>query len=333
MTGEKNRYSSVEKLWKLDDDTLKTPTHDEMVLYLLNEENLKRMIHTINKFLSVEDRDIVTQIRNTNNRFFNHVERFWESIKDENTKISNKELFLLGRGLSREIYRIKLNDETIFSDNDKISDVISEFEEDTIPDKIREHIFETLGLNFETKVILKNDNIYYIYYNYDGNIWIEEINKREILNLWKDLVIGYNDGQKGRSGMATVKISSEVPIMTQRQFLVGYFDIVISLDYTSYSNEFFEFYFNDSKKFPKKLFIEVKPYINSFGATLRQLRTYQEYYPECKGRLILFTKDNRFKKAFESQGIPVLIQKEEIKNIKEKEQSEIELEVELEQNK
>lgn len=38
MTGEKNRSTTTEKLWKLDDNELSTPKHDELVLMLLNKE-------------------------------------------------------------------------------------------------------------------------------------------------------------------------------------------------------------------------------------------------------------------------------------------------------
>lgn len=37
MTGQKDRYSTTEKLWKLDDEQLTTPKHDELVLMLLNK--------------------------------------------------------------------------------------------------------------------------------------------------------------------------------------------------------------------------------------------------------------------------------------------------------
>jgi hypothetical protein len=36
MTGEKNKGTTLEKLWKLDDDTLSTPAHDDLVIKLLN---------------------------------------------------------------------------------------------------------------------------------------------------------------------------------------------------------------------------------------------------------------------------------------------------------
>jgi len=44
MTGEKDRYTTTEKLWDLDDKTLKTPAHDEMVLWLLNKDNVNSIL-------------------------------------------------------------------------------------------------------------------------------------------------------------------------------------------------------------------------------------------------------------------------------------------------
>lgn len=44
MTGEKDRYTTTEKLWNLDDKTLSTPAHDEMVLWLLNKNNIRNLV-------------------------------------------------------------------------------------------------------------------------------------------------------------------------------------------------------------------------------------------------------------------------------------------------
>ena len=38
MTGQKDRYSTTEKLWKIDDEQLTTPKHDELVLMWFNKE-------------------------------------------------------------------------------------------------------------------------------------------------------------------------------------------------------------------------------------------------------------------------------------------------------
>lgn len=40
MTGQKDRYTTTEKLWELSDETLTTPKHDEMIIWLLNTENV-----------------------------------------------------------------------------------------------------------------------------------------------------------------------------------------------------------------------------------------------------------------------------------------------------
>lgn len=44
MTGQKDRYTTTEKLWRLPDETLTTPQHDEMVIWLLNPDNVKSII-------------------------------------------------------------------------------------------------------------------------------------------------------------------------------------------------------------------------------------------------------------------------------------------------
>jgi len=47
MTGEKDRYTTTEKLWKLDDQLLSTPKHDEMVLWLLNYNNSASILKSL----------------------------------------------------------------------------------------------------------------------------------------------------------------------------------------------------------------------------------------------------------------------------------------------
>jgi len=80
------------------------------------------------------------------------------------------------------------------------------------------------------------------------------------------------------------EIRCEVPIRDGKSlFIIGFWDIYL----------------------PKFVMgIEVKPYIDSFGKVLRQLNLYRAYPHNCT--TILFTKDLRFKEAFESQGIIVI---------------------------
>lgn len=56
MTGEKNRSTTVEKLWKLDDKELSTPKHDELVLMLLNKEySLKRIVNETDGYCKINE--------------------------------------------------------------------------------------------------------------------------------------------------------------------------------------------------------------------------------------------------------------------------------------
>ena len=52
MTGEKDRYTTTEKLWSLDDKTLRTPAHDEMVLWLLNKDHICSIFPGTSDFLN-----------------------------------------------------------------------------------------------------------------------------------------------------------------------------------------------------------------------------------------------------------------------------------------
>lgn len=221
MTGEKNRYKTHEKLWDLDDKSLKTPKHDEMILYLLNNENLEKL------------------------------------------------------GLLKKI--------------DKKG------------------------------IWLKND---------------EEIDKNEVpLEFIK----------KVESLKYDTNIKSEVPLKADNGFIIGYADLIIKQTILKIANAYYDgktnslkFYqyhpegkyeeeWDHTNKYDKYAFkfenqlniniyslIEVKPYIDSFGAVLRQLNTYKSNVHGLRKRydimdFYLFTIDDRFKEAFESQGIQVLL--------------------------
>jgi hypothetical protein len=62
---------------------------------------------------------------------------------------------------------------------------------------------------------------------------------------------------------------------------------------------------------PDRIYIEVKPVIDSFGTTLRQLNTYKSLIAGSSGNIYLFTEYLRFKEQFEFQGIKVINPPEE----------------------
>jgi hypothetical protein len=225
MTGEKNRNSTVEKLWKLDDETLKTPKHDEMVLWLLNVENIYKIL----------------------------------------PKLCNERYY-------------RFESDTDYESFHFFKDVEFGRDED--------------GKSNFWKAIQEKDYSCKVVPNQRKEEWKKYIDDYH--------TIGYN-GYNLRD--LSLKISSEVPISTSSKFIVGYWDIVIEKK-TVFSS--LRYFYLQHKTGESNIYIEVKPRIDSFGATLRQLRTYQEYAPDSVGNTYLFTDDLRFKEAFESQGIQVI---------------------------
>jgi hypothetical protein len=101
------------------------------------------------------------------------------------------------------------------------------------------------------------------------------------------LMLSNKDYSKSKFDIIDVEtIDYEVPLKTCSGFIVGYWDVVIN------------------KSSYHALFIECKPYVDSFGKVMRQINTYKEYTNGYK--IYLFTPDIRFKEAFESQGIKVI---------------------------
>jgi hypothetical protein len=231
MTGEKNRYSTVEKLWKFDDETLKTPKHDELVLWLLNRDNFLSVFPTIGYSLQP-------------GAYINEY----------------KELMYIHKKLGNEKFWTSLNGNK--SGND-------------IPEECQEYwsaaLLEYRKLSFDA-----------------GAFFLP-------------------------SATLEYTAKSEVPILTGREFIVGYWDLIVEVhaprvkEFFSKSKRFsYSILYRDDQKNYMKAYVEVKPKIDSFGATLRQLRTYQEYERSAAGNTYLFTPDLRFKDAFESQGIKVI---------------------------
>ena len=231
MTGEKNRYSTVEKLWKLDDTSLKTPKHDEMVIWLLNSENVAKVIPRVYTFLN---KATSTVRANPGIIFGERHTNFLERVMTGKKELEKQEVTILKA-----------------------------------------------------------------YFNTDSEEAVQQ--------MWNDQILMYHKEKTNfdKNHKSSISLESEVPLMARNGFLVGYWDLVISPFLGSLRTDHFFFEWDKSFDIPK-LYVEVKSKIDSFGATLRQLRTYQEYERNAIGNTYLFTSDLRFKEAFESQGIHVI---------------------------
>jgi hypothetical protein len=228
MTGQKDRYSTQEKLWKLDDEQLTTPRHDEMVIDLLTKGQF-----IFNKYKNpFEIRsyyEVLKYYKNGNE---------W---KYENKFYNNRDI-PCGNFILRDRY------------GDIIESIL--FEDDP------------------ALIQISKDNI--------------------------------------AKSIPALKIKTEVPLSARNGFLVGYLDVLLETPETEdviykikevvISNLKYELLQTISIN-KNELAIEVKPYVESFGKTQRQLNTYREYF---KGKIMLYTDDMRFKSVFESQDIQVI---------------------------
>lgn len=235
----KKENKSQGKLPGLNDEMLRTPAHDEMILWLLNKENIRKVLPLVDDFLKVKTKSVIVNSRD--NRIQNY-ECSWNRGYD-----------------------------------DQVKNPIKYIQNGTIP-------------NFQERC-------------------------REQMELWwKRIVEIYSNCNTYNLPPRDISIESEVPITIERNFIVGYWDVVILLKDYCYNKYWFVLSWRNvgnnaddgEHEFFERVYIEVKPKIQSFGDTLRQLRTYQNFVPESKGNIYLFTKDLTFKDAFESQGIKVI---------------------------
>ena len=93
-------------------------------------------------------------------------------------------------------------------------------------------------------------------------------------------------------------VDSEVPIMSSKTFIAGYADLIVKPIYT------YKHKGKTHHTYLRYALIEVKPYIDSFGAVLRQIKSYKRF--SHYDTYILFTLDSRFDTQFESQGVKVI---------------------------
>lgn len=77
MTGEKDRFTTTEKLWKLDDTQLTTPAHDEMVIWALNSKNISKLFH--NKF---EEIVYEVEYRGVGSTLFDKIPNVYDRLLD-----------------------------------------------------------------------------------------------------------------------------------------------------------------------------------------------------------------------------------------------------------
>jgi len=280
MSGEKDRFTTVEKLWKLDDKQLSTPEHDGLVLMATPGFLLARL----------------------------------PGVRAE---------------LSDPVHWSWDYDKTPISDDMATSRAVKTFaeREKRLPfnyegggyirpyRKTRPGRCERYSSESEERYKERCDEHEKECRQYDA----DEVSVSKLTEWHREQsmvqVRAFQEFPKSFESFDFSEICScthEMPIVGYNRFIIGYWDIVLSISKSFVPEIFGVKYESHRTGIPLRIYIEAKPHIESYGAVLRQIRTYQEYLPRGDDRddrkpvVCLLTPDTRFKDAFESQGITVI---------------------------
>jgi len=234
MTGEKNRFNPLDTLLKLDCEQLKTLKQEELILWLLNKDNMIKVVPILKEFFNMEPK--VDLNKNYGLSTFGHY--LFENMKNP--------------------WEVIMGIEEISVD--EISSICSSGKDEDI-----------------------------------------QIVNYELTKLSKEYEEGLN---RHLNNSRDIRIDAEVPIKSGRGIFIGYWDLVVHIINKTTTTEHFVYKWKN--KYPKKVYIIVKPKITNFDTVLRQLNTYRDNVDGIAGNIYLFTNDIRFKDAFESQGINVI---------------------------
>lgn len=281
------------KKMNFQDEDLKTPEHDEMVLWLLGKENLINAIPSVQNFFSnnnIWSRIIFSDASCNEERDFvmgslKKIPDFWYKIESG---------ILLDTDID-DIYEKNIN---AFGYNGKYD--ISKYSDWNKKYKIWGEWDEILGK-------YQRDDVAYESACIDAKNQYIELVKSTWQKLRNEYLECLDKVATSKKDMKNIKILSEIPIVGYNNYIIGYCDIKIEYKFSPLTTDNFCHWYGKSDDMNSTFYpeyIEVKPKIYSFGNTLRQLRTYENYIPKYK--IYLFTKDLRFKDAFESQGIQVI---------------------------
>ena len=283
MISDKNRFKTTEKLWNLDDKQLSSPVHDALVLWLMEEENARKMLEP-----------------------FTNVVTNFDFIDSDKLGFSNMDIrseipfqaqngFINGYG-DLEITRIEVTNEKYYECrcSEKVLSQIKEA--------------ETVG---DVKNILKEN---YLLTEFTPSLKDECYIKKEYysddekeLDDWK-----YGNSYDLNSHRLRLKLTDFFCNFQSFPSRMKEYDLeewILKNNYHKWSSNHIS------------CLIEVKPYIESFGQVLRQINSYKSFwnipykrheykYPVYIGKIkpfvCLFTLDDTFDSQFESQGINVL---------------------------
>jgi len=293
MTGEKNRFKTTEKLWDLDDKQLKTPVHDAMVLWLMDEDNLKALLE---KHCIKETYDEFTEENYELNKCLN-VHLDYESEKT----IMSSPTFIAGYAdLVVNFSFTKYVSKEECPIDKKWYDKLREIKYVEEMDSLLKEYFE--DPSFEPTRHNEDYEFHKCYFDKEGNeLYSYELRDKEYITKHRY--------------PATYNHTKGVHIIDLFEVVGDFWMNIQESDFGSSELTWLKYGLKYCREdYGCNCLIEVKPYIDSFGAVLRQINSYKRFYNQriyvgnhrYDTKFCLFTFDTRFDKQFESQGITVL---------------------------
>ena len=275
LTGQKNRFKTHEKLWNIDDKQLKTPKHDALVLWLMDETNLRQYIGNI-------------PVYSVGHRYSNK----WNEGTHDNYKISSEVPIMSSR-----TFIAGYGDIVVHIEREKKE----EYEEFPLSIEWVEKILNCRCVKELLNLVRQYTN--------DDELELVHYDSTKIRYVYKDnepLIDSDGDSVK-------VYYSNQFTEFKTLEYMI--IDFLKSIHIEFDLNEFrkgdildwairkskFRYKYSSGKF---SVLIEIKPYIDSFGAVLRQIKSYKTF--SGYGEYWLFTLDDRFDKQFESQNIRVI---------------------------
>lgn len=229
MTGEKDRGSTVEKLWKIDDEQLKTSRHDDIVLDLLSHrDQLKHILKLKPLTIGYEMADLKA-----------------DTLQGIDDQLKARNFPPLGE----HIYQ---------GAKEKLPD----------PEAITTSLFNSYKVESEVPIVQRSNGFVVGFFDLFAHV-------DPYVTDEKHPNLGYYE-PKGYS--TCFMVQSYVRNIPDTNYLLKRPGV---------------------EKLVHGVAIEVKPTIQSFGATLRQLNLYRNYFG---GEIILCSDDIKYKDAFASQG-------------------------------
>ena len=281
MTGEKNRFKTTEKLWDLDDKQLKTPVHDAMILWLMDENNLKALLE---KHCDNETYEEITDREYDLNKCLN-VSLNYTSEKT----IMSSPTFIAGYAdLVVDFYFTRYTSKEKCPIDKKWYDKLREIKYVEEMDLLLKEYFE--DPSFEPTRHNEDYEFDKCYFDKEGKE-LRSFELRDKEYITKHRYPSEYNYRTDRRVISLFEVCADFWLNIQKEGGFSHSE----KDWLQYGLKYVR------EDYGCTCLIEVKPYIDSFGAVLRQINSYKKFYNKhtflnkkrYNTKFCLFTFDKR----------------------------------------